>query len=158
MGHFRDITTGAAVRAEGSRGGAAAVCEDKQLTISKPVVLIIDEHEDSRIIIRTIAQHAGFEPVEAAHGRRGVELARERGPAVIVLDLDLLRGSALDVLALLRREPALAGIPIIATSPNAVERHAVIAVFDGFIRKPISIVSLLGELRRLAPLPPLLDA
>jgi CheY-like chemotaxis protein len=122
-----------------------------QLTNSKPVVLIIDEHEDSRIIVRTIAQHAGFEPVEAAHGRRGVELARERVPAVIVLDLDLVRGSSLDVLALLRQDATLAAVPVIATSPNAVERQALAEGFSGFVRKPISIVSLLDELQRLAP-------
>jgi CheY-like chemotaxis protein len=120
------------------------------LTISRPIVLIIDEHEDSRIIIRTIAQHAGFDPVEAAHGRRGVELAHERTPAVIIVDLDLLRGSSLDVLAVLRGDTSLAGVPVIATSPNAVERQALAAGFNGFVRKPISIVSLLGELRRLA--------
>ena len=118
--------------------------------MQKPVVLIIDEHEDSRIIVRTIAAYAGLEAIEAADGRSGIHLASERVPALIVLDLDMTRVSGFDMLGMLRAIPSLASVPVIATSANPLEQEARAAGFGAFVSKPIGIQMMALELLRLS--------
>ena len=118
--------------------------------MQKSVVLIIDEHEDSRIIVRTIAAYAGLEAIEAADGRRGIELAGQRAPALIVLDLDMTRVSGFDMLIMLRAMSSLASVPVIATSANPLEQEARAAGFDAFVSKPIGIQAMAFELLRLS--------
>lgn len=117
--------------------------------MQKPIVLIVDEHEDSRIIIRTIAVYAGLDVIEAGDGRSGMALALERMPALIVMDLDMTRVSGFDALKMLRMNSGLAAVPVIATSANALEPEARAAGFNGFVSKPIGIQGMALELLRL---------
>ena len=55
---------------------------------SRPSVLIVDRSEDSRQVLRTVLERRGVRTWEAAEARRGVELARQHHPQVIVLDLE----------------------------------------------------------------------
>jgi len=55
---------------------------------ARPSVLIVDRSEDSRQVLRTVLERRGVQTWEAAEARRGVELARQHHPQVIVLDLD----------------------------------------------------------------------
>lgn len=55
---------------------------------SRPSVLIVDQSKDSREVLRTVLEKRGVRTWEAAEARRGVELARQHHPQVIVLDLD----------------------------------------------------------------------
>lgn len=114
-----------------------------------PHVLVIDEHEDSRIIVRTIAQYGGFEVTEARHGREGLEQAARRRPDVIVLDLDLRRLPARELLAMLRSDPTLRYVPIIALSANRDELNTLATGVDALVHKPLTIPALLTELQRL---------
>lgn len=118
--------------------------------MQRPVVLIVAEHEDSRIIVRTIAAYAGLDAIEAADGRRGIELAAEHVPALIVLDLDMTRLSGFDVLTVLRTNLSLASVPVIAMSANPVDQEAGAAGFDAFVSKPIGIQAMALELLRLS--------
>ena len=54
----------------------------------RPSVLIVDRSEDSRQVLRTVLERRGVQTWEAAEARRGVELARQHHPQVIVLDLE----------------------------------------------------------------------
>lgn len=55
---------------------------------SRPSVLIVDQSADSRQVLRTVLERHGVQTWEAAEARRGVELARQHHPQVIVLDLE----------------------------------------------------------------------
>ncbi len=57
-------------------------------TDSRPSVLIVDRSKDSREVLRTVLEKRGVRTWEAAEARRGVELARQHHPQVIVLDLE----------------------------------------------------------------------
>lgn len=54
----------------------------------RPSVLIVDRSEDSRQVLRTVLERRGVQTWEAAEARRGVELARQHHPQVIVLDME----------------------------------------------------------------------
>ena len=57
--------------------------------IGKPRVLIVDESDDSRQVLRTALERRGIEIFEATHARQGLDIAREQHPRVIVLDLEV---------------------------------------------------------------------
>ena len=83
-------------------------------------ILVIDDDQDSRdLIVRTAAQ-VGLETRCAADGRTGLQLAREKTPAAIVLDLSLPGMDGFDILKQLADDPRLDGVPVIVVSGRAI--------------------------------------
>src|SRR5204862_4448244 len=76
---YRDHVEGTAVRHPVVRTTSTAA----------PLVLVVDDHEDSRIIARLVLEAAGFRVCEAASGGAGLSLATTLEPAVMLLDLIL---------------------------------------------------------------------
>jgi len=69
-----------------AQGGAAVLV--RPAAESRPSVLIVDRSADSRQVLRTVLEKRGVQTWEATEARRGVELARQHHPQVIVLDLE----------------------------------------------------------------------
>jgi len=105
-----------------------------------PLVLVVDDHEDSRIIARLVLEAAGFRVREAANGVTGLSLATALEPSVMLLDLILPGIDGWEVARRLRRDPATTGIGIIAVTALAVRddhvraRHA---GCDTVLTKPV---------------------
>ncbi len=76
-------------------------------------VLVIDDDQVSRYLVRKHLEGLPYEVLEAAAGLEGVRLARERRPNVIFLDFVLPEMSAFDVLDELKKDPATRNIPVI---------------------------------------------
>ncbi|HWH73134.1 MAG TPA: response regulator, partial [Methylibium sp.] len=93
----------------------------------------------------------------AASAPEGLALAHESRPDLLLIDLMMPGMNGLQLLAAVRREPALNGVPCIALSANAMPEEidaAMRAGFDGYLVKPVAADTLLAELdRRLAPQP-----
>lgn len=117
----------------------------------RQLVLIIDDHEDSRQILRTVLEYAGCSVAECDGGRAGVRRARELLPAAIFLALDLRSLSGFEVLSLLRLDPLLAGIPTVAMSAYDLEPEALASGFAAYVAKPFSLPTLLATVHELLP-------
>lgn len=126
-------------------------------------ILLVEDHEDNRNIYRTILEHFGFKVTLAADGQEGVRLAREGGPDLILLDIDIPVLDGLEVARKLKGSSATARIPIVAltaySQPEDRER-AQAAGFDGYLAKPVSPRRVLAEVRRFlaAPTDPMVPA
>jgi len=59
------------------------------MTSPSPIVLLVDSSSDNREVLRTVLERRGLRIFEAGEAQRGLELAREHHPDVIVLDLEL---------------------------------------------------------------------
>jgi CheY-like chemotaxis protein len=116
--------------------------------VSRRLVLVIDAHEDSRIIVRTIAQFAGFDVVDASHAERGIELMQERAPDVVIVDLDESRLPPGELTTLLQRS-ARRSVPVIGLGSPPIDRAPAGAGLAAFIHKPIGVDAPLNELRRV---------
>ena len=85
--------------------------------------------------------------LEATHGRLGLELARDRRPDLVLLDLHLPDIAGEEVLDELRASPETAGIPVVIVSAEAskgrVQRLRQRGAHD-YLTKPIDLVELLG--------------
>lgn len=115
-------------------------------------VLLVEDVEDNRGLIRQIAAHMGLRLIEAGDGAEGVRLARQQHPALILMDLSLPVLDGWAATAQLKGDPATAGIPIIALTAHAMqgdEQRAREAGCDGYVTKPVSLAPFMALLRRV---------
>ena len=77
-----------------------------------PLVLVIDDNEDERIIARTLLGIAGYRVIDAGDALKGVGLAERRRPDLIILDLMMPGANGLDALRALRERSTTRAIPV----------------------------------------------
>ena len=97
---------------------------NKLKDIARPAnarVLVIDDDETARYIIRRHLEGSPYAVVEAETGDQGVALARELHPDVILLDFLLVGSTAFDVLDDLKADPATRGIPVIIVTSHVLD-------------------------------------
>jgi len=91
-------------------------------TASQPVrVLVIDDDERARYLIRKTLDGTPFELVEAATAQEGLEHARTSPPQIILLDFLLREGTAFDVLDELKSDPRTRSIPVIVVTSHVLD-------------------------------------
>jgi two-component system, cell cycle response regulator DivK len=83
-------------------------------------ILLIEDNEQNRYLATYLLEAAGYDVRPAADGLRGVALAEEVRPALILLDIQLPRMDGSAVARALKSTPALAAIPIVAVTSHAM--------------------------------------
>jgi len=112
-------------------------------------ILIIEDNPANVELMSFLLGAYGHTPLSAADGPRGVAAARSERPDLIACDVNLPGMDGFAVLATLKGEPALRGVPILAVTALAMagDREKVLAAgFDGYISKPIEPESFVAEL------------
>jgi len=79
-------------------------------------VLIVDDEPDMRVFLTTLLETNGFKPLSAEDGRQGMEIARNRKPALIILDVMMPKESGIGMYRELKGDPDLKDIPVIMLS------------------------------------------
>jgi CheY-like chemotaxis protein len=82
----------------------------------KPLVLVVEDHEDTRFILRTILERSGCRVVEAANGFEAVEIAGREQPDLILMDGSLPLLGGLAATRLIRQDTLLQEVLIVALS------------------------------------------
>jgi two-component system, cell cycle response regulator DivK len=119
--------------------------------MTQHTILIVEDDPNSRKLLRDVLQAKGYETIEAGSGEDGVELAKTRLPALILMDIQLPRISGLDALRLIRTDARAKAIPVIAVTASvmtAQQQSVLDAGFDAFERKPVSVAGLLAKIER----------
>lgn len=122
-----------------------------------PYVLVVDDSSDGREMLAEYLTFRGFEVVEAADGQAALTLARERPPAVILMDLQMPGLDGWKATQELKADPATKDILVIALTAHALQPDEGIARragCDGFITKPYDITAVadaVAEVVRHAP-------
>ncbi len=113
-------------------------------------ILVVEDHEDNRRILRYLLSSAGYEVIEAVTGLEGVAAAETSRPDLILMDIQL---PGLDGYAATRRikaNPALRAIPIIVVTSYALsgdDAKAFEAGCDAYVTKPFNPGQLLAKVR-----------
>ena len=118
----------------------------------KPKILVVDDEPDALELLAFKLKEAGFEPIFANDGARAIQAAREKHPALIVLDLMLPEINGLDVCKILRRDPETAMIPILMLTARAAEMDRVVGLelgADDYVTKPFSPRELVLRIKKL---------
>lgn len=108
-------------------------------------VLICDNEEPLRALVRAALAPRGYELLEARDGDESLVRAREAKPDLIVLDMMMPGRTGLDVLRELRADPDLSATPVVMLTARAQltdEQAAADAGADRFLPKPFSPLEL----------------
>jgi two-component system, cell cycle response regulator DivK len=117
-------------------------------------ILIVEDTEDNRQIIRDLLSSVGYELIEAEDGAAGVALAQSEHPDLILMDIQLPKMDGYEATRRIRAVPELATVPIIAVTSYALsgdEAKTRAAGCDGYIAKPFSPRQLLAKIRQFLP-------
>jgi CheY-like chemotaxis protein len=112
-----------------------------------PTILLCDNEEPLRALVRATLEPSGYEIVEARDGDEAIARARELKPDLILLDMMMPGQSGLEVLGELRGDPDLTAIPVIMLTARtqAADREAAAeAGVNRFVAKPFSPLELLA--------------
>lgn len=115
-------------------------------------ILVVEDTEDNRQILRDLLVASGYDLVEAVDGAAGVAMAASAQPDLILMDIQLPVLDGYEATRRIKADTALAHIPIVAVTSYALagdEEKARAAGCDGYIAKPFSPRQLLGKVREL---------
>ena len=118
-------------------------------------ILLVDDQELNRKVLRIMLKPLGFEIVEATGGDRAIGIALEENPDLIFMDLVMAGCSGFEVTLKLRKLPGFSKMPIVAVSASYLHmgREAISASgFDGFLAKPVEEERLLAVCEELLDL------
>ena len=108
-------------------------------------MLVADDDEDILLLVTTRLRRDGFDVVSAPSGDRALALARERKPAIAVLDIGMPGLDGLEVLEQIRADEELRGTLVLLLTAKAQEsdvRRGYEAGADAYVRKPFSPAEL----------------
>ena len=110
-----------------------------------PTVLLVEDTEDNRFMMRRLLEMSGFRVVEAMNGEEAVNVAKAESPQLILMDLSLPVIDGLAATRLIRKVPTLEATPIIAVSAHDesdFQAEAVEAGCNSYVTKPIDFSEL----------------
>jgi len=141
----RDTHQHTARAAEPRRGGDAASAAPR------PRVLVAEDHEDTRFMLRVFLEARGFEVVEAVNGEEALGLSESACPDLILLDGSLPRLDGIGVASRIRARASSRRVPVVFLSGHAEPRArsaAFAAGCDDYLTKPFELDRLCSVLAR----------
>ena len=117
-------------------------------------ILVVEDQEDNRQILRDLLSHAGFDVIEVGDGEKALAVTAAQRPDVILMDVQLPLLDGYEATRRIKADPALKHIPIIVITSYALsgdEDKARAAGCDAYVGKPYSPRALLAKIREYAP-------
>jgi CheY-like chemotaxis protein len=109
------------------------------------LVLIVEDNERNLKLVREVLEFHGYETAEARTADAGLQIASDRSPQLILMDIQLPGSDGFTALTRLRSDPQTASIPVVAVTAFAMTAdrdRCLTSGFDGYLEKPISIREL----------------
>jgi two-component system cell cycle response regulator DivK len=120
--------------------------------VAGELILIIEDHERNRRLMRDVLQVSGYRTVESETAEEGIGLARETRPALILMDIQLPGMDGITAFRCLRADARTREIPVMAVTASAMThtRQQILAAgFDAYHSKPIRVQEFLEAVRRI---------
>ena len=115
-------------------------------------VLIVEDNDKNMKLARDVLQAKGYTTFEAVTGEEGVNLAKEKVPDLVLMDIQLPGINGIEAFKQIRADPKTARIPVVAltASVTPTDRSQITAAgFDAFVGKPINLKEFLDTVKRL---------
>lgn len=114
-------------------------------------IVIVDDNDDVRRLLRKVLAAAGHDVIEAIDGNSALEVLKSTVPDLVLMDIKLPGGmSGLDATERIREDERLRGVPVIALTASIMDkdkRQAESAGCSGFIGKPVDVAELPAQVR-----------
>ena len=117
-------------------------------------ILVVEDHEYNRQILRDLLGNAGYHMIEAETGEAGLAAAAAERPDLILMDIQLPGVDGYEATRRLKADPALRAIPIIVVPSYALsgdDAKARAAGCDAYVTKPFSPRQLLAKIKEYLP-------
>ena len=140
--------------AEKPRGDDGSVIDANGYNSHAPLVMVVEDFEDNRFMMRRLLEMSGYRVIEAMNGEEAVEVAWRERPGLILMDLSLPLLDGLAATRRIRQQPELRNVPIVAVSAHdTADFHAdaLAAGCNDYVTKPIDFDQLEALLDRLLP-------
>ena len=119
--------------------------------MAAPRILVVEDNPLNLKLVRDVLTVSGYEVVAAPSGEEGVALAQTWEPDLVLMDIQLPGIDGYEALRMLRLNPLLDSVPVVAVTAFAMREdreQARAAGFDGFVEKPISTRALPRQVQR----------
>lgn len=106
---------------------------------AKPLILVVDDFDDTRLLLRTWLERKGFEVIEAENGNEAVSQAETKRPNLIIMDLEMPELDGLAATRKIRAVKELEKVPVLAVSAYGAEQFrddAIAAGCDEYVSTP----------------------
>jgi two-component system cell cycle response regulator DivK len=116
-------------------------------------ILVVEDNEKNMKLFRDVLQAKGYEPIEATTGEQAVELATERSPDLILMDVQLPGIDGVEALGRIRRDERTASIPVVALTAQAMagdKERFLESGFDGYLSKPVNVLEFVETVESYA--------
>jgi two-component system cell cycle response regulator DivK len=114
-------------------------------------ILVVDDHEDNRQILRVLLASAGYVMIEAQNGETALAAALSERPDLILMDIQLPDLDGYEVTRRIKSNPRSHDVPIIAVTSYALsddEQKALAAGCIAYVAKPYSPMQLLAKIKK----------
>jgi two-component system, cell cycle response regulator DivK len=117
-----------------------------------PKILVVEDSERSRTMLRRRLARIGYEVLMASDGVQALDAARRERPDLILMDLSLPVPHGWDTTRMLKADPLTVRVPVIALAAHAMaddRQRAMDAGCDEFETKPVDLPALVRKITRL---------
>ena len=125
---------------------------DHQENTNRKRILVVEDNQIGLILLNQLLKAHGYEILQTPEGREAIDLARNKQPDLILMDIRLPDISGLDVTRLLKQDDQTKAIPIIAVTAFAMpgdEKRVLEAGCAAYIAKPIILDNLLRAIQSI---------
>ncbi|MBI4227432.1 MAG: response regulator [Candidatus Omnitrophica bacterium] len=129
---------------------------DLKTAKAKKTILFVDDEPDQVLLIQTRLEANGYAVLTAADGETGLQLAIERQPDLVIVDLLIPRLDGLEICRRLKRDPTTARIPVAlftASATRDLDELCKTVGFSAYLRKPYDAAELLAIIQKLLTAP-----
>jgi len=117
-------------------------------------ILVVEDNDTNLYLIWFMLKKSGYEVIEARDGIKGVELAIQEKPDLVIMDIQLPDINGLEATKRIRASEAGSDVPIVALTSYAMtgdRRKALDAGCTGYIEKPIHPETFIAEIEKYLP-------
>lgn len=103
-------------------------------------ILLVDDDENTRYLMRLELERRNYRVIEAEDGERGVAMAQQEQPDIILMDISLPRMDGLEATKLIRNHGSMRTVPVVAVTAHQetdIRESAKASGFDAYVTKPI---------------------
>jgi len=122
--------------------------------LPRPKILVVDDFDDTRLLLRTWLERRGFRVVEAEDGVEALQRAQSESPDLIIMDMEMPRMDGLSATRRIRQVADLTSTPIVAVSAYGADQFRELALEAGcnqYVSTPFDPKSLEVIIRSLLP-------
>ena len=120
--------------------------------MANELILIVEDHEKNRKLVRDVLKFKGYGVIEAETGEEGVRLAIEQRPSLVLMDIRFPGIDGVEALRRIRADATTRAIPIMAITASVMteDRQKIMdAGFDAYQSKPLNVKDFVVAVEQL---------